>query len=408
LLDTLPGNSTEYVDGPITDPGDYRYEVSALKGAKESTPRICHASKPAPPGGLVCRAANLGLEDGDVVLTWTNGEVYESISLFRDGGMVAVLPGDATVFLDPDIPLGTHTYRLLGILPSGQSDLSEECQVEVPIGPPGPVDLGCSIGSGTASLRWTPGAVYDSVEISRRGPGDLDPIPIATLPGDQAAYEDQDLSRTGEYLYCVVGVMQERRSPRQCCFATLPVAPVVDPAACADQEPGIEGTDVLITWENGGLYDSIAVVRIRIEPQPGEMTAVSLLGDQTAFMDRDVPNGEYQYAILGIIDGSSAESAVCPVEVRRIQFIRGEVNNDGLNNLADVVYLFNYIFLGGPRPSCFDAADANDDGDLDLSDPIWIISYQYYSGPIYPPPFPHCGFDPTRDVLDCEDFPLCP
>jgi len=82
-------------------------------------------------------------------------------------------------------------------------------------------------------------------------------------------------------------------------------------------------------------------------------------------------------------------------------FKRGNVNGDLVLNLADAVFVINWLFASGPAPQCLDAGDANDDSGTDISDAIYMINYLFASGPALPPPFPDCGLDPTDDSLDC-------
>lgn len=82
-------------------------------------------------------------------------------------------------------------------------------------------------------------------------------------------------------------------------------------------------------------------------------------------------------------------------------FKRGNVNGDLTLNLADAVFVINWLFASGPAPQCLDAGDCNDDGGTDISDAIYTINYLFASGPVLPPPFPDCGLDPTDDSLDC-------
>ncbi len=85
------------------------------------------------------------------------------------------------------------------------------------------------------------------------------------------------------------------------------------------------------------------------------------------------------------------------------EFIRGDVNEDGLINIQDYAACLN-----GPPFSCDDAADVNDDGVLDNLDCDYLYNYLYLMGPPPPPPFPDCGLDPTPDALGCTDYPECP
>ena len=85
------------------------------------------------------------------------------------------------------------------------------------------------------------------------------------------------------------------------------------------------------------------------------------------------------------------------------EFIRGDVNEDGMINMADLARC-----EGGPPFSCDDAADVNDDGILDIADCEYLANFLIYGSPPPPPPFPGCGTDPTPDGLSCASFPPCP
>jgi len=59
----------------------------------------------------------------------------------------------------------------------------------------------------------------------------------------------------------------------------------------------------------------------------------------------------------------------------------GDVNSDGDINVADAVYLINYIFKGGPAPKRTSEADVDCDGDINISDAVYIINYVFKGGP---------------------------
>jgi hypothetical protein len=81
-------------------------------------------------------------------------------------------------------------------------------------------------------------------------------------------------------------------------------------------------------------------------------------------------------------DGFLADSEI--VAMRVVSFIRGDANGDGFVNGSDVVYLINYLFIGGPPPAPLPAGDANDDGFINISDVVYLINYLFQGGP--PPP----------------------
>jgi hypothetical protein len=50
-------------------------------------------------------------------------------------------------------------------------------------------------------------------------------------------------------------------------------------------------------------------------------------------------------------------------------------------DIADVVYLINYIFSGGPAPNPLVAGDADCSGDIDIADVVYLIAYIFSGGP---------------------------
>ncbi len=64
-----------------------------------------------------------------------------------------------------------------------------------------------------------------------------------------------------------------------------------------------------------------------------------------------------------------------------LQYVCGEANGDGSIDIADAVYLINYIFKSGPAPNPLDAGDANCDASIDVGDAVHLINYIFKSGP---------------------------
>ncbi len=82
-------------------------------------------------------------------------------------------------------------------------------------------------------------------------------------------------------------------------------------------------------------------------------------------------------------------------------FIRGDANYDGSVDISDSIFINYYLFKGGEKPQCMDAADANDDGSVDISDGIKINEVAYLGIGSFPAPYPNAGIDPTADGLTC-------
>jgi len=64
--------------------------------------------------------------------------------------------------------------------------------------------------------------------------------------------------------------------------------------------------------------------------------------------------------------------------------IRGDIADpmDGIIDIADLVYLIDYMFLTGPEPPCMTEADVNADGSeqVDISDLLYLIDYMFTGG----------------------------
>jgi CSLREA domain-containing protein len=57
----------------------------------------------------------------------------------------------------------------------------------------------------------------------------------------------------------------------------------------------------------------------------------------------------------------------------------GDANGDGVVDVADVFYLINYLFAGGPIP--LGRANVNGDSAIDVSDVFYLINYLFAGGP---------------------------
>ncbi len=104
-------------------------------------------------------------------------------------------------------------------------------------------------------------------------------------------------------------------------------------------------------------------------------------------------------------------SVVCSLALLNT-FHRGDSNTDGKVDLSDAVAIFGFLFLGGPSPSCLEAANANNDPKLDISDGIYILSFLFSGGPAPPSPGPPpgaCGEDPPGPPasLGCLSYDRC-
>lgn len=88
-------------------------------------------------------------------------------------------------------------------------------------------------------------------------------------------------------------------------------------------------------------------------------------------------------------------------------FRRGDSNCDGAVDISDPLAALGHLFLGGAPLLCERAADANSDGALDVSDAVFALSFLFLGTHPPPPPFPHCGADPSPGLLACASACGC-
>ncbi len=112
----------------------------------------------------------------------------------------------------------------------------------------------------------------------------------------------------------------------------------------------------------------------------------------------------------GCADNNAGLLKLSPEPVR---FTRGRTEPDATPCVADAVCVLSYLFDIGDGPcegemaQCLDAADANDDGSVNVADGVYILQYLFVNGPTLSPPFFTCGYDETHDGLRCLHFEGC-
>ncbi|MEM7166170.1 MAG: carboxypeptidase regulatory-like domain-containing protein [Planctomycetota bacterium] len=61
----------------------------------------------------------------DIVLGWNNGEVYDDVTIYRDGVLVATVGGSVIGYVDAQVPSGTYTYTIEGVCSGGPNAMAD-------------------------------------------------------------------------------------------------------------------------------------------------------------------------------------------------------------------------------------------------------------------------------------------
>ena len=107
-------------------------------------------------------------------------------------------------------------------------------------------------------------------------------------------------------------------------------------------------------------------------------------------------------------DGSSGPDGSDGPDDAPVPFLRGDVNADGVFDIADPMGVVFYLMEGASEPTCMKSADFDDSGWVDLTDAVNGLHYLFVPGSPEPSsPSRRCGLDPTPDFLGCDVYPGC-
>ncbi len=121
-------------------------------------------------------------------------------------------------------------------------------------------------------------------------------------------------------------------------------------------------------------------------------------------------NGPFGFPVTYMIGRDSGTITMLSADLSGTgsDFIRGEVVPDGSLNLLDATAMLLQLFATGQDPSlCLDSLDANDDGAFNIADPLYLLNYLFQGGTPMSTPADTCGEDPTVDNLTCQEYPGC-
>ncbi len=163
--------------------------------------------------------------------------------------------------------------------------------------------------------------------------------------------------------------------------------------------------DALPPFENQQLPTTVEPLMIACVQ--AEVDGGAICGDSFSidFCDGINGNGMVPINNLAVIEYQSIQSferfgatyEIIPVPA----FQRGDCNTDTKVDLADAATVIASQFQGY-EVGCLDACDSNDDAVINLADSVYLLNFLFMFGPTTPAPGPYTpGADPTEDDLDC-------
>ena len=81
------------------------------------------------------------------------------------------------------------------------------------------------------------------------------------------------------------------------------------------------------------------------------------------------PDNDYGWGVIDLLAAINYE------------FVSGDTNRDGKTDIADVVFLINYLFNAGYAPDPFYKGNVNCDDEINVVDAVYLINYLFKDGP---------------------------
>jgi len=131
------------------------------------------------------------------------------------------------------------------------------------------------------------------------------------------------------------------------------------------------------TLEEGVYIDDIANIdfystETEIDP--------ALANSHYDFIDKEEGNYYYRVAATDLENQESRMSDLFHVHVVN-GYIVGDVDGSGAIDVADLTYLVNYLFIGGPAPVPEESGNLDCNGEIDVADLTFLVAYLFLGGP---------------------------
>ena len=338
---------------------------------KPGTPNAATINVDVPNGSTVPAITNFACVPNatQVDLSWTNGDIYDSIEVSRDGAVIATIGGTATSFADPGLPAGSYTWSLRAFQ-GPDATFPLDCDATITLRTLSIPDM--TAFSGQSALQ---------IPILATNSSPLDAFSASVqIPSDRLTVLQVSIDNTitetvgAEFVETNTGVG----------FATITV--VLDAMGPFANQMIPAGTEQEIATMIAEVSPTV------VDGETRSLNFVDGLGPSTT------PN---TVEIGGVTQTPLTENATVTF-ASAPTFIRGDCDSDNQVIIVDAIFALTYMFAGGAAPTCFSACDADDNGQVNIVDAIGILNYLFLAGSPPPAaPWPSAGSDPTPDSLPC-------
>ncbi len=147
-----------------------------------------------------------------------------------------------------------------------------------------------------------------------------------------------------------------------------------------------DGTDGLTVVYNAAyIHDNMAIAFkaarwMSVLPPGGSIEPFESQIITVNFDATDMEDGTYGGQVSIVTNDPELGDATIPVSLSISSFVCGDANGSGDIDIADGVYLINYVFKGGAAPIPLAAGNSNGDADVNIADAVYIINFVFNSG----------------------------
>jgi hypothetical protein len=163
-----------------------------------------------------------------------------------------------------------------------------------------------------------------------------------------------------------------------------------DTAYFVEGRPGAfdwKGVDFDTSISIGGIDGVIAFTAVAYNPANampagvGEIARIHFYVQDTGIVELDTTFWGPMYSYFSDTAAHNYFPRVVKSQHHIVPSLPGDVNQSGAVDIADVVFLINYLFMQGPPPDFMELGDVNRDCQVGVTDVVYLINYLFIAGP---------------------------